>query len=207
MGYLDLNGLSHYHTKITSYITTKLDAVKALIPTKISQLTNDSGYTKTTVATSTTNGNILVNGTETKVYTLPTASSTAIGGVKTGSNITNTSGVISVADGSTTVKGVVQLTDGTASTSTTTAATAKSVATALTSAKSYADTHLATAKAYTDTVFSNLTGGALPETLDTLKEIADAVEDNADLIEAMQSAVANIGTITTTEIDTLFKTT
>ena len=42
MGYLDLNGLSHYHTKITSYITTKLDAVKALIPTKVSQLTNDS---------------------------------------------------------------------------------------------------------------------------------------------------------------------
>ena len=60
MGFLDLNGLSHYHTKTTSYITTKLDAIKALIPTKVSQLTNDSGFTKTTVATSTTNGNILV---------------------------------------------------------------------------------------------------------------------------------------------------
>ena len=204
MGYLDLNGLSHYHTKITSYITTKLDAVKALIPTKVSQLTNDSGFTKTTVATSTTNGNILVNSSETKVYTLPTSSDTVLGGVKIGSNITNTSGVISVANGSTSAKGVVQLTDGTSSTSTTTAATAKSVNTALTSAKTYADTQLATAKAYTDIVFSNLTGGALPTTLDTLKEIADAVEDNKDLIEAMQSAVTNIGTITTTEIDTLF---
>ena len=204
MGYLDLNGLSHYHTKITSYITTKLDAVKALVPTKVSQLTNDSGFTKTTVATSTTNGNILVNSTETKVYTLPTASDTVVGGVKIGTNITNASGVISVANASTSAKGVVQLTDGTTSTSTTTAATAKSVATALTSAKSYSDTNLATAKAYTDTVFSNLTGGALPETLDTLKEIAAAVEDNTDLIEAMQDAVTNIETISSTDIDTLF---
>ena len=207
MGYLDLNGLSHYHTKITSYITTKLDAVKALIPTKVSQLTNDSGFTKTTVGSSTTNGNILVNSTETKVYTLPTASSSALGGVKTGTNISNSSGTISVANGSTSAKGVVQLTDSTTSTSTTTAATAKSVATALTSAKSYADTNLATAKAYTDTVFSTLTGGALPEALDTLLEIAEAVEDNKDLIEAMQSAVTNIETITSTEIDTLFSTT
>ena len=204
MGYLDLNGLSHYHTKITSYLTTKLDAVKALIPTKVSQLTNDSGFTKTSVTTSTTNGNILVNSTETKVYTLPTSSDTVLGGVKIGTNITNTSGVISVANGTTSAKGVVQLTDGTSSTSTTTAATAKSVNTALTSAKTYADTQLATAKAYTDTVFSNLTGGALPETLDTLKEIADAVEDNADLIEAIQNATTNIGTISSTEIDTLF---
>ena len=204
MGYLDLNGLSHYHTKITSYITTKLDAVKALIPTKVSQLTNDSGFTKTTVATSTTNGNILVNSAETKVYTLPTSSDTVLGGVKIGSNITNTSGVISVANGTTSAKGVVQLTDGTSSTSTTTAATAKSVNTALASAKTYSDTNLATAKAYTDTVFSNLTGGALPTTLDTIKEIAEAVEDNKDLIEAMQSAVTNIDTITSTEIDTLF---
>jgi uncharacterized protein YgiM (DUF1202 family) len=138
------------------------------------------------------------------VYSLPTASGTVIGGVKTGTNNTNTSGVISVANASTSAKGVVQLTDGTTSTSTTTAATAKSVATALTSAKTYSDTNLATAKAYTDTVFSNLTGGALPETLDTLKEIAAAVEDNADLIEAMQDAVTNIGTITSTDIDTLF---
>ena len=122
-------------------------------------------------------------------------------------NITNTSGVISVANGTTSAKGVVQLTDGTSSTSTTTAATAKSVNTALTSAKTYADTQLATAKAYTDTVFSTLTGGALPEALDTLLEIAEAVEDNKDLIEAMQSAVTNIGTIANAEIDTLFSTT
>ena len=126
MGFLDLNGLSHYNTKITSYITTKLDAIKALIPTKVSQLTNDSGFTKTTVAASTTNGNILVNATETKVYALPTSSDTVLGGVKIGTNITNTSGVISVANGTTSAKGVVQLTDGTSSTSTTTAATAKS---------------------------------------------------------------------------------
>lgn len=207
MGYLDSNGLSHYHTKIVAYITSKLDAIKALIPTKVSQLTNDSGFTKTTVAASTTNGNVTVNDKEVVVYTLPVSSGTVVGGVKTGTNITNTSGTISVANGSTSAKGVVQLTDSTTSTSTTTAATAKSVATALSSAKTYSDSNLATAKTYTDTVFSTLTGGALPEALDTLIEIAEAVEDNKDLIEAMQDAVTNIETITTTEIDTLFTTT
>ena len=196
MGYLDSNGLSHYHTKIVAFITSKLDAVKALIPTKVSQLTNDSGFTKTTIVASTTNGNVTVNDKEVVVYTLPVSSGTVVGGVKTGTNITNTSGTISVANGSTSTKGVVQLTNSTTSTSTTTAATASSVATALTEAKTY-----------TDTVFSTLTGGALPEALDTLIEIAEAVEDNKDLIEAMQDAVTNIETITTTEIDTLFTTT
>lgn len=193
MGFLDSNGLSHYHTKMLAYITGKLDNIKTLIPTKISQLTNDKGYTSTTVSTSTTNGNILVNNTETKVYSLPTASSTILGGVKTGTNISNSSGVISVANGSTSAKGVVMLTDSTSSTSTTTAATPNSVKSALTSAKSY-----------TDTVFSKLTGGTLPETLDTLKEMADAIGDNKDLIDALQQAVTNIPTIPTTEIDELF---
>lgn len=60
-----------------------------------------------------------------------TASSTAYGVVKTGSNISNTSGTISVADGSTTAKGVVQLTDSYASTDSTKAMTGKAVASAI----------------------------------------------------------------------------
>lgn len=46
----------------------------------------------TATAASTTNGNIKINGTETTVYTLPTASST-LGGVKTTSTVTSTSGL------------------------------------------------------------------------------------------------------------------
>ena len=66
---------------------------------------------------------------------------------------------------------------------------------------------LTESKNYTDTVFSNLIGGALPEALDTLKEITDAVNDNKDLIDAIQEAATNIETITNAEIDTLFSTT
>ena len=140
MGFLDSNGLSHYHTKIVAYITSKFDAIKALIPTKVSQLTNDSGYTNTTVTASTTNGNILVNGKETVVYTLP-------------SNVSNL---------------------------------------------------LAESKAYTDTTISNLIDGTLPETLNTLKEITDAIEDNKELIDAIQDSITDIPTISSTEIDELF---
>lgn len=53
----------------------------------------------TKVADSTTNGNILINGTETNVYTLPSAGS-ALGGVKSGGDVTISSGVITVKDDS-----------------------------------------------------------------------------------------------------------
>lgn len=61
------------------------------------------------------------------VYTLPNATSDTLGGVKIGTNISVSSGTISVANGSTSAKGVVQLTNSTSSTSTTTAATPASV--------------------------------------------------------------------------------
>lgn len=46
------------------------------------------------------------------------------------------------------------------------------------------------AKEYTDTAISNLINGS-KETLDTLSELADAIENNADIIEALDSAVTN----------------
>lgn len=61
------------------------------------------------------------------VYTLPAATTSALGGVKIGTNISVSSGTISVANGSTSTKGVVQLTNSTSSTSTTTAATPAAV--------------------------------------------------------------------------------
>jgi len=53
----------------------------------------------TKVADSTTNGNILINGTETNVYTLPSAGS-ELGGVKSGGDVTISGGVITVNDDS-----------------------------------------------------------------------------------------------------------
>lgn len=82
------------------------------VPTKLSSFTNDSGFTtnKGTVTSVTINGtnvtpdsNGLVNlGTisggsgGTSSYVLPTATSSTLGGVKTGSNITNSNGTISL---------------------------------------------------------------------------------------------------------------
>lgn len=230
-------------------------------------------------------------------YSLPTASSSTLGGVKIGTNVGISSGVISVANGSTSAKGVVQLTDSTSSTSTTTAATPNSVksaydraSTAITNAataqtaannaqatadskigsvalasgtnngtlkltvdgtatdniavkglgsaaytassayataaqgtkadnampkaggtftgavtlnadptaalgaatKQYVDSAktsaTSSANSYTDTKIAGLINGA-PETLDTLKEVADAIAANADVVSALDSAI------------------
>ena len=230
-------------------------------------------------------------------YSLPTASSSTLGGVKIGTNVGISSGVISVANGSTSAKGVVQLTDSTSSTSTTTAATPNSVksaydlantaktnaATAQTAAnnaqttadskigsvalasgtnngtlkltvdgtatdniavkglgsaaytassayatasqgtkadnampkaggtftgavtlnadptaalgaatKQYVDaaktSATSSANSYTDTKIADLINGA-PETLDTLKEVADAITANADVVSALDEAI------------------
>lgn len=53
-----------------------------------------------------------------------------------------------------------------------------------------ADTALSSAKSYTDTKISDLVNGA-PETLDTLKEIADAMSNNNDVVEALDTAVGS----------------
>ena len=49
---------------------------------------------------------------------------------------------------------------------------------------------LSSAKSYTDTKISALIGSA-PETLDTLKEIADAITDNQEVIDTLNSAIGN----------------
>lgn len=60
-------------------------------------------------------------------YSLPNATTSAKGGVIVGTNISVSSGTISVANGSTSAKGVVQLSSATNSTSTSLAATASAV--------------------------------------------------------------------------------
>lgn len=84
------------------------------------------------------------------------------------------SGIISkLPSASTTTKGIVQLTDSTTSTSTSTAATANSVK---------------QVKDYTDQKVASLIDGA-PETLDTLKEVADAIHENEDVVDALNAAI------------------
>lgn len=46
------------------------------------------------------------------------------------------------------------------------------------------------AKGYTDTTVADLVNGA-PETLDTLKEVADAIETNQEVVNALNSAIGN----------------
>lgn len=60
-------------------------------------------------------------------YTLPDATDSVKGGVVVGTNISVSSGTISVADGTTSAKGVVQMSDATDSSASTTAATSKAV--------------------------------------------------------------------------------
>lgn len=50
------------------------------------------------------------------------------------------------------------------------------------------DSTLSTAKSYTDTKVANLIGSA-PETLNTLEEIAQAIEENEDVVDALNSAI------------------
>lgn len=60
--------------------------------------------------------------------------------------------------------------------------------TALNTAKSYTDTALNTAKSYTDTSVANLINSA-PTTLDTLGEIATAMNENAEVVDALEASI------------------
>lgn len=46
-------------------------------------------------------------------------------------------------------------------------------------------------KKYSDDKISSLIGGAVPETLDTIKEIADAISDNKSVIDTLNESITN----------------
>ena len=142
------------------------------------------------------------------IYTLPEATTTVLGGVKVGTNIAVSNGVISVADGSTSAKGVLQLTNSTSSTSTTTAATPAAVKSAydLANAKQSPATTLAgygITNAYTKTEVDNKVAGLVdsaPEALNTLNELAAALGDDpnfATTIAGQIGAKANTADLAT----------
>lgn len=82
MNYVDKNGLSRFYTKITSWITS-------LIANKVDKV---SGKGLSTNDYTTAEKNKLAG---LKNYTLPTASSSVLGGVKVGSNLSISSGILS----------------------------------------------------------------------------------------------------------------
>lgn len=200
----------------------------------------------TKVAKSTTNGNILINGTETVVYTHPSGTNphgttkndiglgnvnntsdankpvstaqkaaidavqdnvdtvqdeltehidnddihftaderTKLSGIATGANKYThpSSGVTTGTYKSVTVDAQGHVTAGTNPT------TLAGYGITDADSKGAADTALTTAKSYTDTKISNLINSA-PTTLDTLGEIASAMEENADVVEALEEAI------------------
>ena len=131
------------------------------------------------------------------VYTLPNATSSVLGGVKVGTNISVSSGTISVANGSTSAKGVVQLSSATNSTSTSLAATASAVKAAydLANAKQSPATTLSgygITDAYTKTEVDNKVAGLVdsaPEALNTLNELAAALGDDPNFATTMSTAI------------------
>ncbi len=64
----------------------------------------------------------------------------------------------------------------------------KDIASVLLEAKAYADSTYAQAAGYTDVKIARLINGA-PSTLDTLKEIADAMAENKEVVEALDAAI------------------
>lgn len=124
----------------------------------------------TKVTDSTTNGNILINDTETNVYTHPNS------GVSAGtykSVTVNTQGHVTAGSNPTTLSGY-GITDA--------------------ETKTDASTKLATAKAYTDEAVAkaknDLLNGA-GAAYDTLKELGDLIDVNVDAIDALETVAAN----------------
>jgi len=184
---------------------TKADIVALGIPSSdttysVFSTTTDGLVPKTT--TSNTTDYLRRDGTwasppDTK-YTLPVASSTVLGGVKSGTDITiDENGNVSVNDNSHehTIENVEGLQSALDSKETPSGASAKA---------SIAEDN---AKEYTDTKIAELVGSA-PETLDTLYEIAEALGEDPNfattildrLAEKTKKYVTSVGDGTLTSI-------
>ena len=94
--------LSNYYTKgeTDNQIKKSIDKIK--VPTKISELENDAGYLTQHQDISNLATKSEVSAVESKIpaaYELPTASATTLGGVKVGSGLSITNGVLSATGG------------------------------------------------------------------------------------------------------------
>ena len=94
--------LSNYYTKgeTDNQIKKSIDKIK--VPTKVSELLNDAGYLTQHQDISNLATKSEVSAVESKIpaaYELPTASATTLGGVKVGSGLSITNGVLSATGG------------------------------------------------------------------------------------------------------------
>lgn len=94
--------LSNYYTKgeTDNQIKKSIDKIK--VPTKVSELSNDAGYLTQHQDISNLATKSEVSAVESKIpaaYELPTASATTLGGVKVGSGLSITNGVLSATGG------------------------------------------------------------------------------------------------------------
>ena len=94
--------LSNYYTKgeTDNQIKKSIDKIK--VPTKVSELSNDAGYLTQHQDISNLATKSEVSAVENKIpaaYELPTASATTLGGVKVGSGLSITNGVLSATGG------------------------------------------------------------------------------------------------------------
>ena len=110
LNYTDLNvnssggggDLSNYYTKgeTDSQIKKSIDKIK--VPTKVSELSNDAGYLTQHQDISNLATKSEVSAIENKIpaaYELPVASATTLGGVKVGSGLSITNGVLNATGG------------------------------------------------------------------------------------------------------------
>lgn len=185
----------NYVDGVTSNIQTQLNA-KAASSHSHSNYENQNAFSNVTVGETTiaadaisdtltlvagSNVTITPDATNDKITIAATnttysAAGSSLGLVKSGGDVTISSGVITVNDDShnhviSNVYGLQTALDG--------KETRGAAASALTEAKSY-----------TDTKISALINSA-PSTLDTLGEIATAMEENAEVVEALEAAIGN----------------
>ena len=141
----------------------------------------------------------ITDANNTFIKSIPVANGTTAGIVKTGGNVTISNGVITVRDNghSHTINNITNLKqtlDQKVSTSRTingiplkTDITLKASDVGA-DASGSADTALANAKEYTDTEIAKLVGQA-PEALNSVWELAAAMEDNQDAVDALNTAI------------------
>ena len=94
--------LSNYYTKAETDSQIKKSIDKIKVPTKVSELENDAGYLTQHQDISNLATKSEVSAVESKIpaaYELPTASATTLGGVKVGSGLSITNGVLSATGG------------------------------------------------------------------------------------------------------------
>lgn len=94
--------LSNYYTKAETDNQIKKSVDKIKVPTKVSELSNDAGYLTQHQDISNLATKSEVRAVENKIpaaYELPTASATTLGGVKVGSGLSITNGVLSATGG------------------------------------------------------------------------------------------------------------